>query len=75
MAAINAGDEQWVRLDDETVRLLDFADQCWQLSEGAFDITSGVLRRVWRFDGSDRIPESEQVELLLPLVGWEKVET
>ncbi|MEE3319680.1 MAG: FAD:protein FMN transferase [Pseudomonadota bacterium] len=74
MAAINAGDEQWVRLDDETVRLLDFADQCWQLSEGAFDITSGVLRRVWRFDGSDRIPESEQVELLLPLVGWEKVE-
>lgn len=74
VAAINAGDEQWVTLDEETARLLDFADQCWQLSEGAFDITSGVLRRAWRFDGSDRIPEPEQVEALLPLVGWQKVE-
>ncbi|MCK0153311.1 FAD:protein FMN transferase [Alcanivorax sp. S6407] len=74
VAAINAGDEQWVTLDEETARLMDFADQCWQLSEGAFDITSGVLRRAWRFDGSDRIPEPEQVEALLPLVGWQKVE-
>ncbi len=74
MAAINAGDRRWVSLDDETLRLLDFADQCWQLSEGAFDITSGVLRRAWRFDGSDQIPAPEQVDALLPLVGWNKVE-
>lgn len=74
MAAINAGDEQWVTLDEETSRLLDFAEQCWQLSEGAFDITSGVLRRAWRFDGSDNVPEAEQVRALLPLVGWDKVE-
>lgn len=73
MAAINAGDAQWVVVDDETARLLDFAEQCWQLSEGAFDITSGVLRRAWRFDGSDRVPESAQVDALLPLVGWDKV--
>ena len=26
-------------------------------SEGEFDITSGVLRKVWRFDGSDRVPQ------------------
>ena len=31
MAAINAGDAQWVVVDDETARLLDFAEQCWQL--------------------------------------------
>lgn len=74
MAAINAGDAQWVVVDDETARLLDFAEQCWQLSEGAFDITSGVLRRAWRFDGSDRVPEPAQVDALLPLVGWDKVE-
>lgn len=74
MAAINAGDALWVVVDDETARLLDFAEQCWQLSEGAFDITSGVLRRAWRFDGSDRVPEPAQVDALLPLVGWDKVE-
>ena len=26
------------------------------LSDGLFDITSGVLRRAWHFDGSDRVP-------------------
>lgn len=74
IAAINAGDAQWVSVDEETERLLGFVDQCWQLSDGAFDITSGVLRRAWRFDGSDQLPAPEQVEALLPLVGWRKVE-
>jgi FAD:protein FMN transferase len=61
------------RVDDETARLLDFADRCYRLSGGLFDITSGVLRRAWKFDGSDRIPTPEQVEACLPFVGWEKV--
>jgi thiamine biosynthesis lipoprotein len=43
------------------------------LSDGAFDITSGVLRRVWQFDGSDNVPAAEEVAKLLPLVGWPKV--
>ena len=60
-------------MDEETARLLDFAAECHELSEGMFDVTSGVLRRVWKFDGSDRLPEPEAVELLLPLVGWHKV--
>src|SRR5688572_30097015 len=39
-----------VAIDDETGRLLDFADACWQQSGGAFDPTSGILRRAWHFD-------------------------
>jgi len=74
MATINNASGQWVALDDETARLLDFADQCWRLSEGAFDITSGVLRRAWQFDGSDCLPEQAQIDTLLPLVGWQKVD-
>jgi thiamine biosynthesis lipoprotein len=42
--------------DAETARLLDYADALFELSEGRFDITSGVLRRVWRFDGSANVP-------------------
>lgn len=60
-------------VDDETAALLDFADRCHRLSEGRFDVTSGVLRRVWRFDGSDRLPSPEDVAAMLPLVGWERV--
>lgn len=61
------------RVDAETARLLDYAQQLYQLSDGLFDISSGVLRRVWRFDGSDRLPAAAEVQALLPLVGWDKV--
>ena len=60
-------------VDAETARLLDYAQQLYQLSDGRFDVTSGVLRRVWRFDGSDNIPSAAEVDSLLSLVGWEKV--
>ena len=62
-----------VQMDTETAALLDFADRCYRMSEGRFDVTSGVLRRVWRFDGSDRLPSSEAVAAIRSLVGWEKV--
>jgi len=63
-----------LNVDDETAALIDFARRCHELSEGLFDITSGVLRRVWNFDGSDRIPAPDRIEALLPLVGFEKLE-
>jgi thiamine biosynthesis lipoprotein len=63
-----------IAVDQETASLLDFASQCFDLSEGLFDITSGVLRRAWKFDGSDRIPEAAVIERLLPLVGFEKLQ-
>jgi thiamine biosynthesis lipoprotein ApbE len=44
-------------LDPETASLMDFAQQCFEMSGGVFDITSGILRRAWKFDGSDRVPD------------------
>jgi FAD:protein FMN transferase len=63
-----------LEVDAETASLINFAGQCFDLSEGLFDITSGVLRRAWTFDGSDRIPEAAVIERLLPLVGFEKLQ-
>ena len=60
-------------VDEETAQLLDFAQECFAISGGLFDITSGVLRRAWRFDGSDRLPSPEKVREILPLVGWKKL--
>ncbi len=70
---INHSEGNPVQVGTETVNLLNFADQCFTLSEGLFDITSGVLGRVWKFDGSDKIPLQSEVSALLPLVGWDKV--
>jgi thiamine biosynthesis lipoprotein len=71
--AINTAEGRPVVVDDETARLIDYAAQLFELSDGKFDITSGVLRRAWKFDGSDRLPRPEAVAALLPIVGWRRV--
>ena len=73
IAEINSAGDKAVEVDEETARLIDFADQLYQMSEGLFDITSGVLRRVWRFDGSDNIPTKKAVKQVRKLVGWHRV--
>jgi thiamine biosynthesis lipoprotein len=63
-----------IDVDPETASLIDFASQCFQISDGLFDVTSGILRHAWKFDGSDRVPEPEAIERLLPLIGFDKLE-
>lgn len=71
---INQSAGRGIAVDDETANLLDFAATLTQLSEGRFDITSGVLRKAWTFDGGNNVPSREQIETLLAFVGWHKVE-
>ncbi len=62
-----------IKTDTETALMFDFANQCYQLSDGKFDITSGVLRKIWKFDSSDNIPTKDEVNLIKPNIGWDKV--
>lgn len=62
-----------VDVDAETADLLVFADSLWHLSDGLFDITSGVLRRAWDFRAA-RLPKPAALQSLLTGVGWDKVE-
>jgi len=71
--AINNSHGYAVRVDAETALVLNFADRCAQLSGGLFDITSGLLRKVWVFNGQNKIPTQAEIAALLPLIGWEKV--
>lgn len=71
VSQINRSNGQPISVDAETAALLDYAAECHRLSDGKFDITSGILRRCWKFDGSDHLPEPEDVTALLPLVGFE----
>jgi thiamine biosynthesis lipoprotein len=70
---INTAGGKPVSVDDETARLLDFAATLYELSDGRFDITSGVLREVWHFDGSDRVPQPDKVAAMLERIGWDRV--
>lgn len=72
--AINHSNGAACELDEETTRLFTYAAQCYELSDGKFDITSGVLRRAWQFKGQEIEPDNKLISELLELVGWDKVE-
>ena len=71
--AINQANGQAVAVDEETARLLDFGSWLHEQTEGRFDLTSGVLRQVWRFDGGSQWPTQARVSEVMKRVGWSKV--
>lgn len=71
--AINrAAGQSPLAVDAETAGLIDFGAALHAQSEGRFDLTSGVLRRAWDFK-SQRLPSQQQLDDLLPLIGWSRV--
>jgi FAD:protein FMN transferase len=64
-----------VAIDAETAALLRFGDRCHRLSDGRFDLTSGVLRRAWNFTRDPpRVPSDDEIDAARACVGWERVE-
>ncbi|MDI1363548.1 MAG: FAD:protein FMN transferase [bacterium] len=59
-------------VDPETAGLIAYAKAIFAKSDGAFDITSGVLRSAWNFETSTP-PTPEALARLLPNVGLEHV--
>lgn len=74
-SAINKQAGSSVVIDEETYLLLNFAEQCYQLSDGLFDISSGVLRQIWSFQNiqNNSLPTSEQITQILKNVGWRNI--
>ncbi len=77
MFELNNSHGKTLVLDEESTLLMDFAFTCYELSDGLFDVTSGILRRAWKFDGSENVPNQKQIDELLPFIGlnktnWEK---
>lgn len=74
---INQSQGKPLLIDEETYLLLNFASQCNQLSDGLFDLSSGVLRKVWTFDSVSgeckHFPSQVEVNQTLQHVGWHKV--
>ncbi|OUS25013.1 thiamine biosynthesis protein ApbE [Gammaproteobacteria bacterium 45_16_T64] len=61
-----------IAIDDEFRSLLNYADTCYQQSNGLFDITAGALRHVWDFS-STNLPQQSDIEHALENVGWTSV--
>ena len=72
ISKINNSYCQPITVDDETAGLLNYAQSCFEISEGLFDITSGILRQAWNFK-KKTIPDQNQLDQLLNNIGWERV--
>ncbi len=70
---INNSHDKPITVDEETAGLLDFSARCFDMSDGLFDVTSGVLGRVWKFDGRHDLPVQNEIDKLLSLIGWQKL--
>lgn len=65
-----------IDVDDETAALLDYAQTCFEQSDGLFDLTSGVLRACWDFRNFVQLPvlpTQAKLDATLSRVGWHKV--
>lgn len=62
-----------ITVDAECAALLDYAAQCYEISEGLFDITTGVLRQAWTFEGQEATLDPQRLEEALARVGWNRV--
>lgn len=55
-------------IDAETVYLINYAQVCFQQSDGLFDISSGVLRQAWDFK-QGQCPSVDRLAEILPRIG------
>ena len=69
---INTQHKKPIKVDNESKKLFDFAQIAYELSEGLFDISSGIFRRVWDFK-SKQFPAKEAIAKIKQQVGWNKI--
>ena len=62
-----------IQVDAETAGLINYAAQCYALSDGLFDITSGVFRQIWDFKSS-KLPNLLAIDETLNHVGFNKLD-
>lgn len=73
ISEINAGaGKNSVTLDEESFHLFQVSDHWFKKSNGLFDITTGILRRVWNTNLVN-LPDTKLIQDYLSLIGWYKV--
>ena len=68
----SAGNKLGIKIDRETKTLFNYALDCFEKSDGLYDITAGALNKIWNFD-SREAPANSEIEALLPHIGLHKL--
>ncbi|ABO23764.1 FAD:protein FMN transferase [Shewanella loihica] len=75
LTQINRGAGDWQAIDDETLGLLKFAEHCYRLSQGRFDVTAEPVLALWPFGAGESAapPSDSKIEAALAQVGFERL--
>jgi len=68
----SAGLKRGIDIDNETQSLLDHAKNCYETSEGLFDVTAAALSQIWDFKNA-QIPTQAQIDAAQITLGFHKI--
>jgi len=71
VSQMNHSNNEKVVIDQETFQLLEYAKNLFELSDGLFDITSGVLREIWHFTENSQPPSAKEITAILEKIGFQ----
>ncbi|PHS13585.1 MAG: thiamine biosynthesis protein ApbE [Kangiella sp.] len=60
-------------IDLETFQLLNYSNEVYNLSDGLFDITSGILGKLWNFKNQSTVPNEDKIADALSFIGFNKI--
>src|SRR5699024_7812714 len=69
----SAGAATSITVDNETTSILNYSTVAYQQSGGLFDITSGILRSVWK-PKQQQLPTPNAIAETLKKIGWHHVQ-
>lgn len=70
---MNNNHGQPVQIDQECFKLLEYAKNLFEISDELFDITSGVLRKGWKFHPDSIPPTKNEINLLKKHIGFDRL--
>lgn len=73
LSKINSSNGHSISIDLETFQLLNYAKEVFLLSDGIFDITSGVFGKLWNFKDQITTPSKEKIAAALSSIGFDKI--
>ena len=68
----SAGHRRGIEIDNETQSLLDHAKNCYETSDGLFDVTAAALSQIWDFKNA-QIPTQAQIDAAQTTLGCHKI--
>ena len=65
--------KNFIKINEDTYKLLDLSLAVSQMSGGAFDITIAPLNRLWNFNDEPQLPDESLIKTILENVDYKKL--